>query len=249
MEGINEPPLGFPRFTLDRRVRAELIASSLRRGDRVLDSAFDEIYPRAVRSASPVHWTPLRVCARVVELLGLAPGQRLLDIGAGAGKFCIVAAAMSRASVRGVEREAYLAGVAREAARRFGIDIEVVEGTFDPEDASNLLVDAVYLFNPFIETLFLPGVGELASRDARRALADIEAAEALLAALRVGTRVVTFFGFGGEMPATFELRAREAWEGGDLELWEKRRPSMHGSSAPSIGTVACRAARRALSVE
>lgn len=215
-------PLTFPTFTLERRSKAELVANSLRSGCLVSDETFDQIYPSAVRHASAIHWTPLRVCARIVALLDLKPGQRLLDVGAGAGKFCIVAAAMSQAVVRGIEREPYLAEVAREAARRFAIDIEVVDDTFDAEHAADVDVDAVYLFNPFIEALFLPGVGELASADRQRTAVDIAAAETFLAAARAGTRLVTFCGFGGKVPSSYDRRVSEAWDGGVLELWEKR---------------------------
>lgn len=214
-------PLAFAPFTHPRRVRAALVADVLRKGRLVSDETFDEIYPEAVQKVSPAHWTPVRVCARVVELLGLGPGDRLLDIGAGAGKLCIVAAAMSRARARGVERQPQLAEVAREAARRFGVEIEVRDGTFDDEDPQS--VDAVYLYNPFTETMLLPGVRELAAdRFGGRALADIVAAQKFLERTRSGTRVATFWGFGGMVPFDFQRTAQETWDGGELEVWEKR---------------------------
>ncbi len=111
-----EDALAFPSFTRARQVRAELVAAILRRGRSVPDETFDEIYPEAIRRVSPAHWTPIRVAARVVELLALPPSAHVLDVGAGAGKFCIAVAAMSGARVRGVEREPELVAVAREAA-------------------------------------------------------------------------------------------------------------------------------------
>lgn len=202
-------PLAFEPFTRARRVRAELVAGILRSGRVVPDDTFDEIYPDAIRHASPVHWTPIRLCARIVELLRLSPADRLLDVGAGAGKFCIVAAAMSRARVRGIERHPQLAAVAREAARRLKIEVEIASGTFDGEDAAN--VDAAYFFNPFAETILLPGVRDAAADQfAGRAANDVAAAETFLGTARVGTRIVTFCGFGGTIPADYERLAQEA---------------------------------------
>lgn len=216
-------PLAFPLFTHPRRVRAELVSGILRSGRVVPDETFDEIYPEPVRRASSHHWTPIRVCARIVELLGLRPEDRLLDIGSGAGKVCIVASAMTGARVRGVEREPRLAEVAREAARRLQVDLEIVGGDFADVDPDG--VDVAYLFNPFRETLLLPGAGVPESgRRSSRALEDITAAEQFFEKARPGTRVVTFWGFGGAMPQAYERVAREVWDGGALEIWVKRSP-------------------------
>lgn len=202
-------------------MRAELVSGILRSGRLVPDETFDEIYPDVVRQASPVHWTPLRVCARIVELVRLRPEDRLLDIGAGAGKFCIVAAALTAAHVRGIERQPQLAEVAREAARRLGVDIEIEEREFDPLDTDG--VDVAYLFNPFTETIALPGPRVTAAdRFAKRTAEDIAAAELFLEKARPGLRVVTFCGFGGAMPDDYERLAREVWDGGALEVWVKR---------------------------
>src|SRR5690606_22861186 len=123
-----EPPTTFPAFTPARRTRAALVAGLLRSGRVVPDDAFDAIYPEALKAVSSIHFAPVGVAARVVELLALPPGAVLLDVGAGAGKFCIVVAAMSQARVRGLERRPELAEAAREAARRLGIAIEIIDG-------------------------------------------------------------------------------------------------------------------------
>lgn len=216
-----EDPFAFPPFTHARRVRAEIVAGILRSRRVVPDDAFDEIYPDAVRRASPVHWTPVSVCSRAVELLALEHGARLLDVGAGAGKFCIIAAAMTGARVRGIERQPELAEAAREAARRLGVDVEIVNGSFESEDAERF--DAAYLFNPFTETLLLPGTRDVpADRFAARAAADVASAENFLRTARIGMRVVTFCGFGGTVPPDYTRLTLEVMEAGVLELWEKR---------------------------
>jgi hypothetical protein len=140
---------------------------------------------------------------------------------------------MSQARVRGIERQVELASVAREAARRLGVEVEIADGPFDGEDPREL--EAAYLFNPFTETIHLPGACDFAAdRRAARAAADIAVAETFLASARLGMRVVTYCGFGGTVPTTYERIAREVWEGGALELWEKRTAS--GTESPSIAS-------------
>lgn len=216
------PALAFPSLTWERSARIQLLARELRAATMVRDEAFDQIYPLAVRRASWLHWSPIRACVRAVKLLAPGPETRLLDVGAGAGKFCIVAAAMSGARVRGVERSPYLAQVARAAAFRLGVSVEIADGTLDGEDPSS--TDALYFFNPFAEALYLPGAAmeESAEERAARARHDVASAERFLERARVGARVATFFGFGGRMPSSFERVKREACAGGVLELWEKR---------------------------
>jgi SAM-dependent methyltransferase len=222
-------PLAFPSFTLERRIQAGHVTRSLRAGAIVSDRSFDEIYPPAVRYVSPIHWTPTGVCARIVELLHLKRGQCILDVGAGVGKFCIVAAAMSGAIVRGFERQPYLANVAREAAKRLGIDVAIVNKPFGAtqDDVTTRELDAVYFFNPFTESLFLPGVGDfamtgrVATERNQRAREDVAMAEKFMASARVGMRAVTFCGFGGVFPPSYERVVSEPFSGGLLEVWEK----------------------------
>ncbi len=214
--------LAFPPLTWDRSARIQLLAYELREASMVRDEAFDQIYPIAVRRVSSLHWSPMRACVRALKLLAPTRETRLLDVGAGAGKFCIVAAAMGCAHVCGVERNPYLAQVARAAAIRIGVTVDIIDGTLEDEEPSSF--DALYFFNPFAEAPYLPGLEMGASREERAARAhrDVSAAEAFLERANVGTRVVTFFGFGGTMPRSFERVVREACAGGVLELWEKR---------------------------
>lgn len=194
----------------------------LKRGLPLDDATFDAIYPDAIREVSAVHWTPLRVCVRVVELLRLRAGDRFLDVGAGAGKLCIVAAASTEATVRGVEKQRELVLVARDAAARVGVHVDLVLGSFEREAAAE--VDALYFFNPMEEVVYIQGSGPRTPRRvARRTRTrDVAAAVRFLETARTGVRVVTFCGFGAAFPPRYERLSTETWDDGALELWEKR---------------------------
>lgn len=196
------------------------LRDDLRRGKHVCDSTFDDVYPFHVRHASRMHWTPVAVAVRAAQLLSATPGARILDVGSGVGKFCLIAASTVGARVRGIEHRGHLVDIAQRAASRLGVDVTFECRTLGACDARE--VDGLYLFNPFGENLCpireqIDGMVELSeARFARDVAATVE----LLRSARVGTRVVTYCGFGGEMPTAYRPLLREQFDGA-LELWVK----------------------------
>lgn len=197
------------------------VTAALRRGELVYDRVFDDVFPLQARRASSVHWTPVEVAVRAAQLLtdGVADPV-VLDVGAGIGKFCTIAAATVGGTIRGIEHRKHFVDIARSAAAKLGVDVDFAHGTVDDHDLS--AVNGVYLFNPFAENLAaredcLDETVELGKRVYRR---DVAAAERFLERAQSGTRVVTYCGWGGAMPTGYELVLRER-RAGPLELWKK----------------------------
>jgi SAM-dependent methyltransferase len=185
----------------DREVRR-----ALRRG--LLDDAgFDALFPDRVRSFSGVYWTPLRVATIAAECFQEHHATRVLDVGSGPGKFCLVAAAAEPNLVlTGVEQRPHLVDVARKTARRLRLD----NASFLVGDATTVdwsLFDGFYFFNPFAENTF-DGERQFdrtVTLSAERRAADTELAEQALVAARPGTTLVTYHGFGGRIPTSYRL--------------------------------------------
>jgi len=191
----------------------------LREG-RVDGADFDDVYPVQARALSSTFWTPVRVAARAAELLVRDASTRVLDVGSGAGKFCIVGAANTGAVFVGVEHRQHLVDVARTAAAYVGVtSARFVHGTFETVDISTF--KAIYLFNPFEENIWdrRSRIDDTVELSRERFLADVERTERLLASARVGTRVVTYSGFGGRMPPSYCLLLQEPCHTGQLDLW------------------------------
>jgi SAM-dependent methyltransferase len=196
------------------------IRARLQAGELVDDRIFDEVYPHALRRISHMHWTPIEAAVRAARLLDCRPGARVLDIGSGVGKFCIVAAASTRARVLGIERRQGLVDVAERTAATFGVDVAFVHGSFASHDPR--AVDGVYLFNPFVENICCAEdrIDATVELSEARFVEDVAAVEEFLGAARTGTRVVTYCGFGGDMPSGYVRVLRERCAG-VLELWIK----------------------------
>ena len=188
------------------------------------DAEFDQLYPPYVQSVSKLFWTPVAVARRAAKLLVTSTSTCVLDIGSGSGKFCIVGAATTGATFIGVERRKHLVTVAKDAAARAGVErAHFIHGTFDMMDP--LQFDALYFFNPFEENMWTENfLDRTVDLSYERFIADVRRAEQFLGRASVGTRVVTYHGFRGEMPSTYRLIERERCHTSHLELWIKTEP-------------------------
>src|SRR4051812_19725128 len=99
--------LGDYRFTARDVPQHPELQDAVRRlasGGGVDDRDLDRIFPKDVLKLSRMHWTPVAVARRAAALLAPTAGSKLLDVGAGAGKFAFVAALAHAAVVTGVEQ-------------------------------------------------------------------------------------------------------------------------------------------------
>lgn len=191
----------------------EAIRAALVAGDPLPDAVFDTLYPEELRPRSLLHWTSLGVARRAIELLDT---RNALDVGCGTGKVCLLARILGHAWW-GVDRDAVAIDAANHAAYQLGLDARFVCASAWDLDWSQF--DGFYFFNPF----------PIAIEDPRNAfqkygafVAECTRAEERLAGLRSGTRVVTYHGFGGDMPDGWERIASEPASTDELALWLRR---------------------------
>jgi SAM-dependent methyltransferase len=188
-------------------------------GNRVSERDFDLIFPPLVRKLSRAHWTPLAAAQRAVQLLVKSPGDKVLDIGSGAGKLCIVGALTTKGVFTGVEKDAELVRVAKQIVRQHKIErVRYVHGDAMAQDWGTF--QALYLFNPFAN----------ATQIKKDSLTNVPVPEEIfvelvkkttmkMAGLPVGMRIVTYHGFGAEMPPNVIQEAAEIVGPGVLQLW------------------------------
>jgi predicted RNA methylase len=200
-----------------------LVIESIRTGALCEDAIFDRIYPEEIRRLSSVHWTPVRVARRAAELLtGGRSRSRVLDVGSGVGKFCTVAALSTAGRFTGIEQRPHLVELARAICGRYGVPrTEFRHANLVDVDWTEF--NGVYLFNPFQENIpnsyVLDSSVELNPALYRR---YVDTTLERLARMERGTRIVTYWGFGGRLPETYARVAREYCGRGWLECWVKR---------------------------
>jgi hypothetical protein len=209
----------------------EEMARRIRGGALVADAAFDLWLPDAARAFSNAHWTQVGVAMRVARWLAVRNVRRVLDVGSGAGKFCVVGALASTVLYEGIEHRRQLIEAAKELAGVFGVEQRTAFRLESIEAVDADRFDAYYFYNPFEENLQLPSrwIDRAVELGPDRFRRDTLAAELLLRRMRVGTYVVTYNGFGGCVPDCFELELSKPTGRSLLRVWRKVREHEQGA--------------------
>jgi len=197
--------------------------SSLPASDVDEDDVFDHRFSRRLQLKSSIHFTPVAVARRAAHLLAPDPGMRVLDVGAGPGKLCVIAAReVPTCSFVGVELRPHLVRVARELTARLALtNARFIEGDAFELDWSEY--DAFYFYNPFAEQLHNLdfAIDRSLTLAPARFLDYVTRAGERLARARIGTRVVTYHSLGAPPPPGYELIERHPIGTDCLELWIK----------------------------
>lgn len=117
------------------------------------DTAFNELYPLHIQQLSTQHWTPLSIAKKAAKFLSMEKDASILDIGCGAGKFCLAAAYYyPHANYYGIEQRQWLLHWAEDAKKKMGVsNVHFLEGNFTQVDFKQF--DHFYFFNAFYENL------------------------------------------------------------------------------------------------
>lgn len=194
------------------------------------DVVFDGVYPAKIRLLSPRFWTLVVVARRAARLLRAAGARRVLDVGAGVGKFVLIAASEAAGlKFVGVEQRAHLVEMARSASHK----LRIPNAHFHVADATTISwdgFDAFYFFNPFAENLYFENdrIDDHVELTKKRFVRDALGVERALRAAPLGSLALTYHGLSGRIPACYELETCEPAGSDWLRLWAKRREKDDG---------------------
>jgi tRNA A58 N-methylase Trm61 len=185
----------------------------------VTDDEFNEIYPANIRELSRMHWTPIAVIKAASQFLVTHAGARVLDIGAGAGKFCLAGAAHTNGDFTGAEQRLELVELTNQLAQQYGLSnarsIHANITTLNFRDYQGL-----YFFNSYYENIdiynkiddaVLSNIGLYE----KYTLYTIEQFRNVLP----GTRLATYCTPMSMVPKSFQMK--DSLFGDRLHLWEQ----------------------------
>lgn len=170
------------------------------------DNFFNSLFPTAIQLAAKKHWTPLEVAKKAAEFLAINPKETVLDIGSGAGKFCLIAAHFyPEVQFVGAEQREDLVILSNELKDQLGLkNVEFIH-----ENITNLdfkKYSHFYFYNAFYENI--EGTQKIDYK--------VPYSEKLydyynlclykqLKKKPAGTRIATFHSLGNEIPDGYEV--------------------------------------------
>ncbi len=198
-----------------------MIFEQIRSNEEIKDVEFDLMYPIKLKDAVELHFTPIEVAKTAARYLAHKKGVKVLDIGSGAGKFCMIGSACTEGCFTGIELRESLFATALRISKRYNLlNIEFVHANIT--DISFKDFDAFYFFNAFYENVSRLGIGKINNElDLSRELYDTYSfyVKQQLDSMPVGTKLVTYFSFSKEIPDSYHLQFTDF--DGKLKMWEK----------------------------
>lgn len=184
------------------------------------DEQLHHVYPPPIQLLARKHWTPLSITQMVVQFLAPHDGVKVLDIGSGAGKFCLAGGYYKpSASFFGVEQRKDLVSHADTARDILGLEnVHFIHGNLAGLDFKEY--DHFYFYNSFHENLvdtdkidsMIECTPELYNYYNRKLYEKMEE-------LQPGTRLATFHCFDDNLPSSYQLV--ETQVGSLLKFWIK----------------------------
>ena len=204
---MNQTPASFsPSCTLDQWFSS--------------DKQLHHLYPPSIRSLAARHFTPLEISKRVVDFLAPEKKLKVLDIGSGAGKFCLAAAYYKPlVNFFGVEQRKHLVAHAETAKSILGIkNVHFLHQNITQLDFTQF--DHFYFYNSFYENLNdMEKIDDSVSCSPHLYNYYNRCLYKKLENLPAGTRLATFHTISNKIPPNFHLIEEHVGE--LLKFWMK----------------------------
>lgn len=200
------------------------LSQNFKEGRSVPDSFFDQIYPDAIKKVSITHWTPIEVIQRAMNYFKDS-SLKILDVGSGCGKFCHVGSMISsQHQFLGVEKRIELTTISQDIASQLNLtQVKFINANAFDLDWNDF--DLLYFFNPFWENHLSPAQRIDQSLPVKKEDFShyINTVISKLSQMKLGTQVITYHGFGGKFPPSYECIHFENCGTDQIKIWLKTK--------------------------
>lgn len=193
---------------------------AIHRNEEIEDREFDLMFPLEIQADSEFHFTPIKIAKLAATYLADNQETKILDIGSGAGKFCMIGSACTDAFFVGVEQRSHLNNI----AIRLCIEHDLTKIDFIHSNITSISFsdyDAFYFFNSFHEHLDHTGRMDDSQSWSKKLYEDYSLyVKSELDKMPAGTKLVTYFSYLDEVPDSYELQY--SYEEYKLKMWQKK---------------------------
>jgi SAM-dependent methyltransferase len=196
-----------------------MIFEDLKLGIEVTDAEFDDIYPKDIRPLSKRHFSPVAIAKMAAEYLADTPNTKVLDIGSGVGKFCMIGAACTEGVFTGVEQRENLYDLAVSLAQKYDLpNAHFIHGNILSINFKDY--DAFYFFNAFFENILVDdSIDDTVELDKDLFFLYSLYLKRQLSKLPIGTKLATYYACSEEIPPSYTVVSTQLE--GRFKLWEK----------------------------
>lgn len=188
------------------------------------NNSFDQLYTSSVQEIAEFHFTLVEVALASAAYLVDAPTSRVLDIGAGAGKFCLIGAATTNGHFTGVELRTNLVKIAQDLSTAHQIN----NTTFIEDNITNIdfkSYSAFYHFNAFYENIDPTGeIDQTIPLNKKLYTSYSQYVKDQLQTMPIGTKLATYFSYKEEVPNCYKVVKKLF--GGKLIFWKKQKSEL-----------------------
>ena len=196
-----------------------MIFENLKLGLEVTDAEFDEMYPMDISPLSKRHFSPVAVAKMAAAYLADTPNSKILDIGSGVGKFCIIGAACTEGVFTGVEQRENLYDLSVSLAEQYNLpNVNFIHGNILSINFKDY--NAFYFFNAFFENILVEdSIDKEVELDKELFFLYSLYLRRQLSKLPIGTKLATYYACSEEVPPCYTVVSTQME--GRFKLWEK----------------------------
>ncbi len=196
-----------------------MIFEDIKSNIKISDEDFNLIYDEHLREMAEIHFSPFDVSKQSAQYLVTHIGTKVLDIGSGAGKFCMIGSLVSDGFFYGIEQRQLFIDI----SNKISIENKLNNLTFILGNITDIdfeKYDAFYIFNPFYENISRTGFID-DDIELKKELYEIYSlyVNFQLDQKPKGTRLVTYFSYSKEIPKSYVLLFSNFDD--KLKFWEK----------------------------
>jgi hypothetical protein len=196
-----------------------MILKALQYNLPIQDREFDMIYPKHIQQLSNQHWTSIDVAKKASFFLVNKPNVKVLDIGSGVGKFCIVGALTTSGDFYGVEQRKELADISKKIVSEYRIaNLKILHSNITDINFSDY--NSFYFFNSFYENLDKTRIIDLNVKISPHRYQEYrDYMYSQLSNAPIGTRLATYYSLYSEIPPGYKIV--ETYFNDHLVFWIK----------------------------